>query len=404
MNRRAAWISCLAIWAALSGLLSGCLGSRELNSLSIVLAMGIDKVGDEYEVSVQIIDASQMSRTRMVDRSVIEVFAERSPTIFEAVRKFTTQSSRELYFSHMRFLLFDEATAEEGIRRPIDLLVRDSGIRPDFHIAIVKGGRAKDLMELVTPTEVLPAMDLYKSLKLSEQSWAPTAAVNVKDLLMMMASEGMSLVLTGVKFEGDIERGKTSGNVKQPKIYGDYRYTGIGVFREDRLVGWMDEEESKAVTYIANKVYSTVAHVKCPMSDGDFVVEVRKVQVHRKPRLVDNQPLMRLNVDVDANIAEVECNVDVKDEKSIQSMQQVASEELEEVLRAGIRKAQKEFEADVFGFGETFHRRYPKRWHRWERDWPAKFKAMPVEISIDYHLRRHGKIINPVDNFSDEGG
>ncbi|MBH9787576.1 Ger(x)C family spore germination protein, partial [Clostridioides difficile] len=47
------WICLLCI---LTLLLSGCWSKRELNELAIVVALGIDKIDEEYEITVQIVD------------------------------------------------------------------------------------------------------------------------------------------------------------------------------------------------------------------------------------------------------------------------------------------------------------------------------------------------------------
>lgn len=382
------------VWILLGSFVTGCWGSRELNSLSIVLAMGIDKIGDQYEVSVQLVDATQMTRNRLADRSPVVVNTIRAPTVFEAVRKFTTESSRQLYFSHMRFVIFGERTAREGIGYALDLLFRDFGIRPDFQVAIVRENTAKNVLGLVTPTEILPAMDLYKSLKLSEREWAPSAAVNVLKLLEVFSQDGVEPVLTGLRLTGDEEKAKTSQNAKQPETFGDYRYSGIGVLRGDRLVGWLNEKESKAYSYIRNNVSSTVAHVPCPKSEGDFVVEVLKSQARIKPRIRDGQPSVRIRMDVQVNIGEVRCKLDLKSRATFLALQKAAGEQLEEVLVQGIRKAQKDYGADIFGFGELFHRSYPKQWREWKKDWNRRFKELRVEIEMHYQLRQFGKTIN----------
>lgn len=384
----------LTAWIVLALCLTGCWGSRELNSLSIVLAMGIDKIGEEYEVSVQIVDASQMTRNRLADRFPVVVYTIRAPTVLEALRRYTAESSRKLYFSHMRFVIFGEQIAKEGIRNAIDLLFRDFSIRPDFHVAIVRGNNAKSMLSLVTPTEILPAMDLYKSLKLSEREWAPSAAVNVLELMKVFSLEGMEPVLTGLRLTGDTEKSMSAENVKQPRTFGDYRYTGIGVLKGDRLVGWMNEKESKAFSYIQNRVSSTVARVPCPQSDGDFTVDLFYSKARIRPRVQDGRPSVYIRMDVQANIGEVGCRTDLKSQQAFLALQKAAGEGLEAVISNGIRRAQNDFGADIFGFGEQFHRSYPKQWRQWKADWNRRFRELPVEIDVHYQLRQFGKIIN----------
>lgn len=59
--------------------------------------------------------------------------------------------------------------------------------------------RQSDTVTFVAPTEILPAMDMYKALRLSEKAWAPTSAVNVKDILEKFTEDGIEPVLTGIR-------------------------------------------------------------------------------------------------------------------------------------------------------------------------------------------------------------
>ncbi|CAM4490809.1 hypothetical protein U9M73_02815 [Paenibacillus phoenicis] len=68
-------------------LLSGYWNRNELNELSIVLAMGIDKADDLYEVSFQVVNPNQMSRKQSSERTPTFVFSVRADSISEAVRK-----------------------------------------------------------------------------------------------------------------------------------------------------------------------------------------------------------------------------------------------------------------------------------------------------------------------------
>ncbi|MNG23099.1 hypothetical protein D3C84_1076630 [compost metagenome] len=64
----------------------------------------------------------------------------------------------------------------------------------------------------------------------------------------------------------------------------------------------------------------------------------------------------------------------------------------------GVRHVEQRYGVDIYGFGETFHRKYPKYWHKWKADWNQRFADMPVEVQIHYKLGKFGKIISPFDN------
>ncbi|WP_082562673.1 Ger(x)C family spore germination protein [Paenibacillus sp. Root444D2] len=379
-------------------LMSGCWNRRELNELSVVLAMGIDYKDDQYMVTVQVVDPSQMSRNRAAERSPTHVYTEKAATIFEAMRKVTTQSSRKLYFSHLLLLLFNEDVARSGIKEPLDFLFRDHEVRPDFNIAVARGSSAKDIMSFVTPMEVLPAMDLYKSLRVSEKAWAPTAAVNAKTIMEDLTKKGIEPVLTGLTLEGDIEKGMLGENIKQPLVYANFKFKGIGVFRDDRLIGWLNESDSKSYSYITNHVSNTVSHIKCPRSNGEFNVEVKQAMVKAVPTMKAGKPFVNLNVFIEANVAEVQCELDLTDEATFLAMQTNASKQLKQIITNGIHHVQETYGVDIYGFGELFHRKYPNFWHHQVKDWDHIFSNLPVEVTMNYKLRKFGKIISPIAN------
>ncbi|RKN70046.1 Ger(x)C family spore germination protein [Paenibacillus ginsengarvi] len=282
-----------------------------------------------------------MAHNRSSSRSPVTIYTDKSPTLFEALRKMTTQSPRQMYLAHLRFLFFDEAAAKKGIKPAIDFLLRDYQVRPDFHLAVIRGSSTRQVLELLTPAEALPVMELYKSLKVSEKAWAPTSTVTVQDLLQKFTKSGVEPVLTGLTLRGDIAEGKQTSNVMQSSVSARYQYTGIGVFRDDRLLGWLNDADSKAYNYITNHITSSVAATPCPGSDGYFVAEVDRSEVKVIPRLVKGDPQIRIDATVEANVAEVGCaNVDLTQEQSLLDLQQAARRQLKQVLATGVRNAQ----------------------------------------------------------------
>ncbi|AEI40315.1 Ger(x)C family spore germination protein [Paenibacillus mucilaginosus] len=390
------------LWICLPGLvlLTGCWDRRELNEVSVALAAGIDMVDGGYEVTLQVVDPSQMSRNRSADRSPTLIVSEKDLTVYEAIRKITTKASRKMYAGHLQLLILDEKIAKQGIREALDLFFRDYEPRPSFNIVLSRGYSAKDILSIVTPFEVLPAADLYKSLQVSERAWAPTAAVNVVDLYQMLTKKGLEPVLTGITLIGDVDKGKKSDNVKQQTTYGEYQYKGIGVFRDDKLLGWLNESDSKAYSYVMNKVSSTVGKAKCPGGEGEFAVEVTEAKSSMKPMLVGGKPEMHIKLSVEGNIGEVTCAVDLKKEKDFLALEQAGRDTIHHIVDSGIRNSQQLYGVDIYGFGIAFHRKFPAQWHLWEKDWNSRFKEIHVLVEIDYHLRKLGKIISPLESLS----
>ncbi|WP_027087137.1 Ger(x)C family spore germination protein [Cohnella panacarvi] len=394
----------LAVPILLALVLSGCWDRNELNNLAIILAAGVDYVDGMYEVSVQTIDPSQTSKNPKGIRSAAILYSERGPTLIEAARKMTIKRSRLNYTGHIRLYLLGESIARRGITEALEVGFRLPGIRPDYYIAITRGYTAKEILSLVTPFEQIPAMDFVKSLAISEAVWAPTTAVRALEMQQILLSDSRQPVLTGITVIGDFRKGQTAGNVKQPKSPAEYRYTGLGVIKNDKLVGWMNESDSKSYAYIHNLVKSTIASTECPNSSERFAIELNRVHTSLKPLVRNGEPAMKLAMQVESNLAEVNCDIDLTKEASIAKLESLMREKVKDVMSDGIRHVQQQYGADIYGFGEAFYRKYPKQWRTWHKDWETRFRELPIEFDIRYRIERMGKNKNSVKSNPDKGG
>lgn len=372
--------------------LSGCWDRKELNDVAIVLAVGIDYAGDKYQVSVQAIDPSQTSKTPKGNRSPAILYTEEGPSVIEAVRKMTTKKSRINYSGHIRMILVSESTARQGITKALEAGFRLPYVRPDYYIAVVRGFTARDMLSLITPYELIPAMDLVKSLTVSEESWAPTSAVNALEFEKVLLSDSRQPVLTGLTIVGDFKKGQTENNIKQPKSFAEYQYTGLGVFKGDKLVGWLNASDSKTYGFIRNLVKSTAASAQCPGSGERFSIETQRAVTKLKPMLRDGKPAMTIAMHIDAKLVEMDCDMDLNKQSDVEKLEKLMRDKLQKVMETGIRRVQRRYGTDIYGFGEAFYRKYPKQWRAWSADWEAIFRELPIELDIRYRIKLLGKM------------
>uniref|UniRef100_UPI00403E98A2 Ger(x)C family spore germination C-terminal domain-containing protein n=1 Tax=Paenibacillus sp. FSL M7-0896 TaxID=2921610 RepID=UPI00403E98A2 len=57
---------------------------------------------------------------------------------------------------------------------------------------------------------------------------------------------------------------------------------------------------------------------------------------------------------------------------------------------------QKEYGADIFGFGKKFHQKYPVYWRKWHDVWNEKFSEMEVDVNVHYEIKGRGRIVSPI--------
>lgn len=132
----------------------------------------------------------------------------------------------------------------------------------DIFSTLRKITTAHKILHVITPFQTVPGIGMYNSLKTSEKVWAPTKSVKIVELVNSLTSEGKSLVLTGVETLTDDPDIDSIDNLKKSDPSGKLSIKGLGAFKNDKLVGWLNEDESKGYNYITDNVKNTVRHME----------------------------------------------------------------------------------------------------------------------------------------------
>ncbi|RCX13282.1 spore germination protein KC [Fontibacillus phaseoli] len=384
----------LLLTLAASFLLSGCWNRRELNELGIAVAAGVDKVGDKYRLSVQIAIPGQVASKKVGSpQAPATLFTSEGDTLFEAARRMSQSSPRKIYFAHLRMFIIGESLARQGIAEVLDLLFRDHEFRTDFYFAVSKENTAEETLKIMTPIETIPANKLFTSLQTSEKIWSPTKAVTLDELINDLSSKGKHPVLTGLEIRGDKNIGEKKINVENIYTPSHLVYSGFAVFKSDRLIGWLNEKESRGYRLILGDVKSSVNHVKC-RDQGKVVLETLRTSAKVKGSMVKSRPHINIRFSAEGNVGSVECSgLDLTKPETIQKLETEMEQMTVRLIETVIQKVQTEYKVDIFGFGEAIRRSNPKAWKSMKEDWDERyFPNLPVHIQVDYHIRRTGTI------------
>lgn len=393
-------IKLLVILMLLSIFTAGCWNRRELNDLAITLAMGIDVTEDEkFLVTVQVVNPEEVLNYKGSGSTPVTIYQATGETIFEAVRNITKISPRGVYPSHLRILLFGETLAKKGIGQSLDLISRDWELRSDFYIAIARGMRAEEILKISTTLEKIPANNLFNTLEVSSDLLSSTSSFTLDELVSNMVSEGKEPVLTGIftKVKGDYETAYSIKNIQiidsPARIYFDY----LAVFNKDKLVGWLDDKESRSYNAITNKVKGTVINISCP-GEGKAVLQLIKSKAKVKGKVNKGKPEVSIEFQREYNIGEVECLLDLTKPETIEELEKIEKKRFKSMIENSIRNVQKNYRADIYGFGEAIYRKDPQAWKRLKRNWDNEFENLPVSVKADIKIQGLGTINNSFKN------
>lgn len=375
-------------------LLNGCWSSNELNALAITVCIGIDKSGDDYRLTQQVINPKAIASQMKTDESPIVLYSETGKDLLEIRHRISMGCPREIYNSHLRVVLLGEDVAKEGIEDILSLFARDHEFRTDFVFIIAKGTTAESVMSILTPLETISAIEMYDSLKISEKSWAPTKSIKIIELINSIVPEGVNPVLSGVELTESKIESNTTDALKYSNESSRIKFTSLGAFKEDKLIGWLNEDESKGYNYIVGNVKTTVGYVNYG-EDIRVSSKVLSAKSKIKPSMENGKPTINIQVDIKADIESVIGEFDVSKKENKEIIEKLADQKVKSLCEKSIKKA-KELGTDIFGFGEEIHREYPEQWKDMKDDWNNLFQKLPVNISVNVEIKQLGQIGKPL--------
>ena len=330
--------------------------------MAIVVGMGIDIIDGKFMVTAQVVNPGEIAASKgSSGNSPVVVYQEKGSTLFEAIRRITTVSPRKLYFAHLRLLVFGEGLAKKGIGKTLDILARDPEMRTDFYITIARGALAGNVLKIITAMEKIPAQQLFESLQTSEKEWAPTLPVTLDELIYDILSEGTNAKLTGLMIKGDVKTGENLENLQQTKPATILKYDAIGVFRKDKLIGWLNEDESKGLNYALGNVKSTVVTIHCPRN-GKADIELIHTKTELLSEYTGNTPKGTIRIETAATVGNVQCKtLDLTKPETIRQMEIKTERKIQQNIKKALNATQKKYKIDLFGFGEALHRSNRKK-------------------------------------------
>ncbi|NBD27740.1 Ger(x)C family spore germination protein [Paenibacillus glycinis] len=383
--------------------LAGCWDRQELNEMSIVAGLGIDRVGDAYHISVQIVNPAEVSPKSSYGSKLAPVVTleQDGKTLPDALGRLTVLTPRRLQFSHLRMVVFGESTAREGLRKPLDYLSRYAEMRNDFFLVVAKNRRASDILKMYSSMDPIPANNLFTKLRNSDEQWAATSKMTLNELLIATETEGMSAFMTGIEIVGDPGNANEK-NHQEISPSSNLEYSGTAIFKRDRMVGWLDENGTKALNYVHDSIKWTVGYLGCP-DKGRASVELFNIHSKIKIRGKSKGDLaVHVYLTMEQDISDVECDLDMMNEATMKWFDRQTDAKVRRIVQNTVANTKKNLRIDVFGFGQQVHRQHPKIWHR-IKDWNATYLDVPVHVHVRTNTRRIGTTQQPVTRQTEKG-
>ena len=366
---------------------AGCSSSRELNELVVVMGMGFDIDRDNPEgitlVSQIVIPnnigqgSSEGGGSGSSDKPYCNVESTAGNT-FEAVREYTHKACNKLYIAHNQVFVISEDVARKGIAQYLDFFVRAKETRPTTTI-IVTDKTAAEVLNVEPKVNLLPAININKLIQ-AQVSNSQSREVNVQEYVSVMQSKTTSFVtpMLSILHEGE----NTLLSVK-----------GMAVFKKDKMVGELDEDETRGYLWVIDKIQSGAVNVE--IEDQKISTEIKSSKTNLSSEIKDGKVVMNIKVTQTGIMTTQTGTVNMATIMGIGKIEEKVKEEIANEITLAIKKA-KELNADIFGFGEEVHKYHSKEWDAMKDDWETLFHEVEVNIEVEAQIVGTGIITEPV--------
>lgn len=287
---------------------------------------------------------------------------------------------REAFFGQRRVIFLGEEVAKRGLNDELDTFIRDPQASLRTDIFVIKGGKAKEALTLSNPFEKYPNVATLKEHRESGGR-AETAFLN---FLTAANRDGIRPSLP------TMEISKTDGgkeNSSDPQIL---RLSGVSVFdRNLKMLGYLNTEENRDLLWVIGVLKK--AEVSLPRKEGNYSVNLTNIICKIEPSFDKNNEVhFVINLQGEGNLLESNSELDMAQPKNLKLLEKKFEKEVEKQVLRTIKKVQKQYGMDIFGFGEVIHRRHPIRWRSLKENWDQNFPDTNVLVVAKIKIKHIG--------------
>ncbi|WP_419880432.1 Ger(x)C family spore germination protein [Peribacillus sp. B-H-3] len=377
-------------------LLTGCWDSKELNDLSIIVGAAIDKHKDKkIELTVQIFSplASSGQQGSSIGGSggsqpQVAVSSAIGDNFADATLKLQEKLPRKIFWGHCKvFIIGEKLARKRDLQTQIDFLNRHPEPRERAHL-YVSDGKAADILALNSPLEKNIGVVLQK---LSQMRL--TQDITIKDFEQMSIGDSGGAVLPIV-----VKLPQKQGEKKSESIT---YITGTAIFKKYKMISRINDSASRGLLWVRNQidVPTITAH---PIKGKTISLDSIRESTKLIPKIEKGKWSITVHIESDGMIVQNGSELDIMNKKVSRRVEKAFEAEIKKSINQALKQVKDKKRIDAFGFGDAFHRKYPKEWEKVKNNWESFLPRVNVKTNIKVHIRETGLNTTAVDQLDKE--
>jgi germination protein, Ger(x)C family len=373
-----------------SVLLTGCWDSKEVEKLAIVTLIGIDYArengSDVWTVSARMLNPSAKEKGEEQSSGKGDqdkLLVGKGRTQQEAILDYSAHASRSPFYGHSSSYIFGQEAAREKMADITENIMRFWQTRPKTYIIVTKG-TALQVLEAGASVGNLLFTELRDLAEYKARATGYSYGVIMSDFTAWLLSPDRDAVATLVNVVSSNLPGSERQNLME----------GLAVFRADKLVGWLNREETRGYLLITQKISRGQMSIPVEKDGKLFTYFLGSSKSEIESIVTGDKISYRVTIKTQGEIDD-NAGIDL-DPENIKSVESAIGDRLREFAMTAVDKA-KEYDSDFLGFSEKLHQTNLAEWENIGPNWRDVFRDADVEIVVDAKVVRTGKIGEKLD-------
>lgn len=378
--------------------LSGCWDRKEPKNLAVVSSAIYDLSDDgSYEITIEVTSPSSKDGEDESSggkaKSLTYVGKSKDLSIPETARSVSQSMDKSIFSSHTKVRFLSDKFARNGVDPVFDYILRSYHLDENPLIAVINDEKPSKIYECKIGLSETVGGYMDSISRSVPKISSKTVVSSVRDFVEDLFWKGKQPVLGTVQIKED-KSPSSEGSEKPQKESLKIVFEGLAAFKDGKLVGYMDGTEARAYNFIVNKLKTTLISIPNNYDFTTFTVDRSKSKLETSVK--DGKISCKVSLNVYVSVVQQGGIQDVTEFDTIKKLEQQINALLKKQITNTIKKAQSEFESDIFGFGIYMHIQHPEEWKKLKENWDEEFSQADIEVEVDSSIRRTGQIKLPV--------
>lgn len=374
-------------------LLTGCFDYKEMSDLAFVSALAIEKIDNEYKLTVQINNITNTINDTGTDAAKSLVLSGYGKTLLDAIRDMSDKTPRTLYFSQAKVVILDDSVLiKEELNDIIDLLLRDIEISLNYYIVTCINNNPEDILSSLSPFESNTVSDITKTTENSERLNGIGEQLTIRDFARKYLSYGIENIYTDIELTNNEENADNSEYLKDTKPSKLTFVKDMVTINNNDEIYILSKDEAFGYNFLKNNLNNPVITLSC--KDKEYTVEINnpktKISFDK-----DNKSFI-IESNVNTSIHDYNCNMDLHKESTTKYIKESVNNEVNKYINSTIESIIKN-RSDYVGFGNILYKNYPKYFDFKNNNWNEEINNYNFKTKIKVNIIKQGNLYGGIN-------